>query len=795
MVGEVNANGNSSILPPEPFSTVIGGKKTVLNSISLNTSRVRMSELFKDFKWLSMNDESSSRIENIDDPEAFPDTLRNINTIPREISKLRTKMISILDGDADESTAESIDIIKIKGNNNNQNDKAVALYVGDLDASITEEILHNHFKEFNSLLSVKICYGPNITGIKTPVGYGYVNFGSQQDADEAVEKLNYRKLGKSEIRIMPAIQGKNNLQSLGTNVFISNLNITSFPSLREFYERFKDFGKILSCKLDLRKRQGFIFFEDQQVAETFVTTMNESIVDGSEIFCSIHIPKSLRAKQPTLSNCGQDGNKYLASDINRTEKLQISPLHIKDDQSPILMENIYSEEITDKSNDSSIPYNRSKVDSTITSAALPSLPSETVAPPSSSFKQVYVKGLPIDTTDDEIRAIFESFGEIEDIYKENITKFKSTWSLITFQRESSAYDAIKGIHKTGYRGKKLTCVKALKKEDRQLQLSLRKQVGDPHSKGTTLVAKNDSILCDGKVKTFKLYLHNLPKNIDDSFFKVFLKPYKLKSDMIKFCINHPRVLHSYIEFEDMSDAKEVFAKLNGVSIFGHILQANVEEFNPTISNAFLVRKASFEKGEWPEKTKKKSYKYSSEKPSLVRSNSSISIASSTRPSLKPTKQLGLSSKLTLDNSTLTPIFPYKNDILYPRQAINDESRYRNNSNNHLLHVPQSPRKVLTPKMEVVKYGVSRSPSIISVRKSVFSRLEEKAKRNIDFLKFPSATRPKNLKRVLQHMIDTYWLNDLEAIKVNLDLMDVGNDAEQEFKKRLEEILTIFGFQR
>ncbi|ONH71519.1 Polyadenylate-binding protein, cytoplasmic and nuclear [Pichia kudriavzevii] len=89
--------------------------------------------------------------------------------------------------------------------------KMVSLFVGDLCATITETDLYLFFSGYEGLISVKI---PMDTMRLVPLGYGYVNFDTQEHADVATEGLNYTKLGDSEIRIMPSLRDKLQRESI-----------------------------------------------------------------------------------------------------------------------------------------------------------------------------------------------------------------------------------------------------------------------------------------------------------------------------------------------------------------------------------------------------------------------------------------------------------------------------------------------------------------------------------------------------------------------------------------------------
>ena len=144
----------------------------------------------------------------------------------------------------------------------------IPMFIGGLGPEITEQNLKDVFGEFPSLHSVKIC-ADSSTHIS--LGYGYLNFTNKQEVEKCVEKYNYTVVFGNEIKIMPSVRNSVYRKNIGTNVFFSNLPLEN-PALttRVFYDTFKVYGKILSCKLDNRKNIGFVYFEDDKAATSVI---------------------------------------------------------------------------------------------------------------------------------------------------------------------------------------------------------------------------------------------------------------------------------------------------------------------------------------------------------------------------------------------------------------------------------------------------------------------------------------------------------------------------------------------
>lgn len=167
-----------------------------------------------------------------------------------------------------------------------------AVFIGDLSINMNEKRLKEYFKEFKSLTSVKICRS---ISTDKPLGHGYLNFLNRNEAMEAIEKYNYTPMGGKEVRMMESLRNSFFRKNMGTNVFFSNMPLDKVHiTTREFYDIFKHYGKIYSCKLDKRKFIGFIYFENDAIAARVIDDYNDKLFHGVTIKCGIHFDKDVR---------------------------------------------------------------------------------------------------------------------------------------------------------------------------------------------------------------------------------------------------------------------------------------------------------------------------------------------------------------------------------------------------------------------------------------------------------------------------------------------------------------------
>ena len=78
---------------------------------------------------------------------------------------------------------------------------ATKLFVGNIDYSVTENDLQDHFSKAGTVLSVNIIMD-RMTGKSR--GFGFVEMSSQEEANKAVEELNSSELGGRKLTVNEA---------------------------------------------------------------------------------------------------------------------------------------------------------------------------------------------------------------------------------------------------------------------------------------------------------------------------------------------------------------------------------------------------------------------------------------------------------------------------------------------------------------------------------------------------------------------------------------------------------------
>ncbi|KAJ4769794.1 Polyadenylate-binding protein [Rhynchospora pubera] len=161
--------------------------------------------------------------------------------------------------------------------------ESASLYVGELDVSVVEEQLFWVFSTIAPVASVKICRDRLS---RVSLGYGYVNFYTQQAAYRAIEELNYTMLNNKSIRVMFSQRDPTMRKSGNANIFVKNLHLDIDNKL--LFTIFSNFGKVISCKVATNtagqsKGYGFVQFDINESAEKAIASLNGMLMNDYDL--------------------------------------------------------------------------------------------------------------------------------------------------------------------------------------------------------------------------------------------------------------------------------------------------------------------------------------------------------------------------------------------------------------------------------------------------------------------------------------------------------------------------------
>merc|ERR1719253_1785707 len=134
----------------------------------------------------------------------------------------------------------------------------------------------------------------------THMGFGFVEFRGEEDADYAIKIMNMIKMFGKPIRVNKASRDKKTLD-VGANLFIGNLD----PDVDEklLYDTFSAFGVVISTRImrdpetGLSRGFGFASFDDFAAADAALESMNGQYLCNRAITCSYAIKKDAKGER------------------------------------------------------------------------------------------------------------------------------------------------------------------------------------------------------------------------------------------------------------------------------------------------------------------------------------------------------------------------------------------------------------------------------------------------------------------------------------------------------------------
>ncbi|XVF26874.1 hypothetical protein REPUB_Repub14bG0057400 [Reevesia pubescens] len=168
-----------------------------------------------------------------------------------------------------------------------------SLYVGDLDANVSEADLFNKFSVIAPVAYLRLCRCRR-TG--KSLCYAYVNYFSPSHASKALACLNHTDLKGKPVRIMWCQRDPFPRKIGLANLFVKNLDPSiSSADLEGIFCRF---GTILSCKIaeenGKSKGFGFVQFDSEESAMAALTALHDTMLEGRKLYVSKFVKKSER---------------------------------------------------------------------------------------------------------------------------------------------------------------------------------------------------------------------------------------------------------------------------------------------------------------------------------------------------------------------------------------------------------------------------------------------------------------------------------------------------------------------
>jgi len=181
---------------------------------------------------------------------------------------------------------------------------SASLYVGDLNGDVSESQLFEEFNKVGPVASVRVCRD---AATRRSLGYAYVNFHRAEDAERALNTVNFQPIRGRPCRIMWSHRDPSLRKSGAGNIFVNHL--AKAIDNKQLYDTFSLFGNILSCKVATNAKgerlgYGFVHYETEEQAKLAIEKVDGKVIAGEKVAVSFFKGKKERggANKNTFTN-------------------------------------------------------------------------------------------------------------------------------------------------------------------------------------------------------------------------------------------------------------------------------------------------------------------------------------------------------------------------------------------------------------------------------------------------------------------------------------------------------------
>lgn len=173
-----------------------------------------------------------------------------------------------------------------------EQDKDSTLYVGNLDERCTDALVWELMLQAGPVINVHL---PKDRVTQNHQGYGFVEFGSEEDADYAAQIMNQVRIWGKPMRVNKASADKRGgengapggVQGVGAELFVGNLD--SMVDEKVLYETFSRFGPLVAAPkvarddANLSKGYGFVSYSSFESSDQAIEHMHGQYLMNKEI--------------------------------------------------------------------------------------------------------------------------------------------------------------------------------------------------------------------------------------------------------------------------------------------------------------------------------------------------------------------------------------------------------------------------------------------------------------------------------------------------------------------------------
>lgn len=195
-------------------------------------------------------------------------------------------------------------------------------YVGNLDEKVTDALVWELFVQVAPVVSLFI---PKDRVNQNHYGYGFVELGSEGDAEYAAKVLNGIKMFGKTIRVNRSSTDRRNLD-VGANLFIGNLDPLVDETLLQ--ETFRAFGTVIGAKVAREgeggsgpsRGFGFVSFDGFEAADAAIEAMNGQFLCNRPITLNYAFKKDGKGERH-----GSAAERLLAAQAQRSGLVTAKP--------------------------------------------------------------------------------------------------------------------------------------------------------------------------------------------------------------------------------------------------------------------------------------------------------------------------------------------------------------------------------------------------------------------------------------------------------------------------------------